>query len=154
MSDKTNPEHYQFKGFQVIQLTSQLGFVEGNIVKYVSRSGLKAGESRLDDLKKARWYLDYLVAELEALEGSVTASDDNAGDQSDSSPEAVTGDPVASGVILKECHKAGEPVRDCKLCLIKKLCPLAESGPADDIADYHTSVPESITRAGVRRKIL
>ncbi len=65
MSDKTNPEHYKFKGFQVIQLTSQLGFVEGNIVKYVSRSGLKAGESRLDDLRKARWYLDRLIDKLE-----------------------------------------------------------------------------------------
>ena len=151
---KTNPSHYKHGKIEVIQLTSQLDFCSGNVVKYLARAGLKAGESRLEDLRKAKWYLDYLLAEVEALEGSLTAPEANAGDQSDSSPEAVTGDPVAFGVILKECHKTGEPVRDCKLCLMKKLCPLAESGPADDIADYHTSVPESITRAGVRRKIL
>lgn len=62
MSDKVSPQHYQLPGgFQVIDLTKHLGFCEGNIVKYVARAGNKGGESRLDDLNKARWYLDLLI---------------------------------------------------------------------------------------------
>jgi len=40
-----------------------LDFIEGNVVKYVVRSRHKS--SRLGDLKKARWYLDYLIDKLE-----------------------------------------------------------------------------------------
>ena len=36
---------------------------QGNVVKYVVRSRHKS--SRLGDLKKARWYLDYLIKQLE-----------------------------------------------------------------------------------------
>jgi len=51
---KTSPRHYQFpNGFQVIDLTSQLDFCSGNVVKYVARAGNKTGESTLDDLRKA-----------------------------------------------------------------------------------------------------
>ncbi len=59
---KTNPSHYQLKnGFQVIDLTSQLDFCAGNVVKYVARSGNKTGESTLDDLLKAEYYLKRLI---------------------------------------------------------------------------------------------
>lgn len=40
-------------------------FCLGNAVKYISRAGKKAGESTLDDLRKARWYLDNEIAVLE-----------------------------------------------------------------------------------------
>jgi len=68
MSDsKTSPRHYQLpNGFQVIDLTKNLGFCEGNVVKYVSRAGLKDGESRLDDLKKAQYYLNLLITDEKA----------------------------------------------------------------------------------------
>ena len=68
MSDqKINPSHYQLpNGFQVIDLTKNLGFCEGNVVKYVSRAGNKGGESRLDDLLKARYYLNQLIADEKA----------------------------------------------------------------------------------------
>lgn len=68
MSDqKINPSHYQLpNGFQVIDLTKNLGFCEGNVVKYVSRAGKKGGESRLDDLLKARYYLNQLIADEKA----------------------------------------------------------------------------------------
>lgn len=45
----------------------RLGFFEGNVVKYVSRAGLKPGQSRLKDLMKAKEYLAELIR-LEALE--------------------------------------------------------------------------------------
>ncbi len=66
-SKKTSPSHYQLPdGFQVIDLTKHLGFCEGNIVKYCSRAGNKEGESKLDDLLKARYYLNLLIAEEKA----------------------------------------------------------------------------------------
>jgi len=59
---KTSPKHYQMdNGFQVIDLTSQLDFCTGNVVKYVARAGNKAGESTLDDLLKAEYYLRRLI---------------------------------------------------------------------------------------------
>lgn len=58
MMSKTNPKHYQLEnGFQVIDLTETLDFCSGNVVKYVARAGNKDGESALDDLNKAMWYL-------------------------------------------------------------------------------------------------
>ena len=59
---KTDPQHYQLdNGTQVIDLTETLDFCSGNVVKYVARAGKKDGESRLDDLLKAAWYLDRLI---------------------------------------------------------------------------------------------
>lgn len=39
------------------------GFLKGNIMKYVFRYEQKNG---LEDLRKAKWYLDRLIVELEA----------------------------------------------------------------------------------------
>lgn len=48
-------------------LANKLGFCEGNVVKYVSRWKNKNG---LEDLKKAKQYIDFLIEEVEAkLEG-------------------------------------------------------------------------------------
>lgn len=59
---KTSPSHYVAdNGTQVIDITSQCGFVEGNAIKYLFRAGKKEGESRLDDLLKAKWYIDYAL---------------------------------------------------------------------------------------------
>jgi hypothetical protein len=62
MPDAINPEHY--KGDYVMRIIEDfgLGFRTGNVIKYILRHGQKAG---LEDLKKARWYLD---REIQALE--------------------------------------------------------------------------------------
>ena len=39
-----------------------------NVVKYVGRNGKKAGEPSLKDLKKARWYLNRRIDQLEGTE--------------------------------------------------------------------------------------
>ena len=55
---KTSPAHYQFPdGVQVIDITQHLDFLLGNVVKYAARAGKKAGESKMDDLLKAEFYL-------------------------------------------------------------------------------------------------
>lgn len=61
---KTNPNHYEFpNGVKVIDITRHLGFLEGNVVKYAARAGRKEGESRLDDLRKAKWYIEKAIEE-------------------------------------------------------------------------------------------
>jgi len=40
-----------------------MGYAEGNIIKYVSRHKYKG--KAIQDLKKARWYLDKMIEELE-----------------------------------------------------------------------------------------
>lgn len=42
-----------------------LGFCLGNTVKYISRAGMKDPEKELEDLKKALWYLDHHIKNLE-----------------------------------------------------------------------------------------
>lgn len=68
---KTDAKHYDFpNGVRTIDITQHLDFCSGNVVKYVCRAGKKNGESSLDDLKKAVWYLNQLVekAELDVTE--------------------------------------------------------------------------------------
>ena len=64
--EKVNhPSHYNQGKYEVIDVILDWGlsFVEGNIIKYIARSEHK--ENRLEDLKKARWYLNYLIESLE-----------------------------------------------------------------------------------------
>ena len=53
-------DHYKSKSIQPWDyiVGNNLGYLEGNVVKYVSRWKDKGG---LDDLKKARHYLDKLI---------------------------------------------------------------------------------------------
>ena len=52
--------HYKDKAIQPWDyiVANKLGYLEGNIVKYISRWEVKGG---VDDLKKARHYLDKLI---------------------------------------------------------------------------------------------
>lgn len=66
-SDVVNhPSHYTFGGVEVIDAIEawRLGFHLGNAVKYIARSAHKG--RLLEDLKKARWYLDREITRLEA----------------------------------------------------------------------------------------
>ena len=65
-AEKVNhPAHYNSGKIEVIDaiVDWELDFIEGNVVKYVTRAKHKGDE--LGDLKKARWYLDYLIKQLE-----------------------------------------------------------------------------------------
>lgn len=55
--------HYKNKGIQPIEyiMANKLSFCEGNVVKYVSRWRDKNG---LDDLLKAKHYLEFLIEEV------------------------------------------------------------------------------------------
>ena len=68
-SDAINhPEHYisHPSGIECIEVTRHMGFAAGNVIKYLWRNGLKDGEPSLKDLKKAAWYLNDMIDQLEA----------------------------------------------------------------------------------------
>ncbi len=65
-----HPSHYKAGGIESIDVIEafDLGFHLGNVVKYVLRCGRKAPDP-LEDLRKARWYLDRKIARLEGERG-------------------------------------------------------------------------------------
>jgi hypothetical protein len=66
-SDPINPSHYKQGGIECIEAIKAatgdgfVGYVWGNVLKYLWRWPKKGG---IDDLKKARWYLDRLIQEV------------------------------------------------------------------------------------------
>lgn len=70
MSDLVDhPAHYNKhpSGIECIEIVRHMGFNLGNVIKYVWREDLK-GDS-VEDLKKARWYLDDEIKRREQLNG-------------------------------------------------------------------------------------
>lgn len=65
-----HPSHYNSseahcdcgRRIECIDVTRYMGFNSGNVVKYLWRSDYKNG---IEDLKKARWYLDDLIKSIE-----------------------------------------------------------------------------------------
>lgn len=61
-SDSVSHPSYYAEGWgngaEVIDLTEHLSFCAGNVVKYVCRAGRKDPNKYVEDLEKARWYLD------------------------------------------------------------------------------------------------
>jgi hypothetical protein len=66
-----HPSHYRAStGFEAIEVINAwgLGFSLGNVVKYISRTGLKDPAKAIEDLEKARWYLDHEISRLRRAE--------------------------------------------------------------------------------------
>ena len=74
--DKVNhPSHYTWLkekcGIEVIDITRHLDFNTGNAVKYLLRAGHKSEEGMtdkektLEDFKKAAWYINDKIKQLE-----------------------------------------------------------------------------------------
>jgi hypothetical protein len=62
-----HPAHYNASpsGIETIDVVEHMNFCLGNAVKYIWRAGLKGGEAQtINDLEKARWYLDREIARL------------------------------------------------------------------------------------------
>lgn len=58
-----HPDHYTSGGIETIDFieAKQLGFHLGNAVKYIARAGKKDPDMLIQDLEKARWYLDRAI---------------------------------------------------------------------------------------------
>lgn len=61
-----HPSHYKAGGVETIDFieAKKLNFHLGNVVKYISRAGIKSHDP-IEDLKKARWYLNREIERLE-----------------------------------------------------------------------------------------
>ena len=70
MTEQVNhPKHYggkdnEYEAIKVIEAW-ELDFHLGNTVKYISRAGKKGVNKELEDLKKAKFYLDRKIKNLE-----------------------------------------------------------------------------------------
>lgn len=62
-----HPSHYTDGKIEVIDFIEdkKLGFCLGNAVKYIARAGKKNPDKEVEDLKKAAWYIDRRIKELE-----------------------------------------------------------------------------------------
>lgn len=60
MREQIGGTHYSDLAIEPIDFitANNLGFCEGNVIKYVSRWKVKNG---IEDLEKARWYIDFLI---------------------------------------------------------------------------------------------
>ena len=65
-----HPSHYTDGKIEVIDFIEdkKLNYHRGNVVKYIARAGKKDPAKELEDLKKARWYLDREIKNMEAEE--------------------------------------------------------------------------------------
>lgn len=68
MTDNINPAHYRDGKIEVIDYIADKGFGYnlGNVVKYVSRAGKKS-DKIIEDLEKAKWYLEREINNLKKM---------------------------------------------------------------------------------------
>jgi hypothetical protein len=61
-----HPPHYNFGKYEVIDVIEdwQLGYHLGNVVKYVARAGKKNPDKEIEDLEKAKFYLERKIKKL------------------------------------------------------------------------------------------
>ena len=65
MSKVNHPKHYNTGKIEVIDAIKEwkMGFCDGNVIKYVARHKHKGRP--IEDLKKAKWYLERLIQQYE-----------------------------------------------------------------------------------------
>ncbi|MDO4728401.1 MAG: DUF3310 domain-containing protein [Bacteroidota bacterium] len=69
-TEKVNsPQHYNLGKIEVIDFIEDqnLNFNLGNVVKYISRAGKKSKETHLEDLEKAKWYLEREIQKFKTI---------------------------------------------------------------------------------------
>ena len=68
MNDPISPNHYKNMIISPLEYieANNISWSIGNVIKYISRYKNKNG---LEDLKKAKWYLDHEIKKLEKKQG-------------------------------------------------------------------------------------
>jgi hypothetical protein len=81
-SDPVNPSHYKHLPAEAIDIieaaiamapSSQYAFLQGQVIKYLLRCWSKKG---IEDLRKAKWYLDRLVSGFDDLLAEASGAND------------------------------------------------------------------------------
>ena len=64
------PSHYTDGKIEVIEFIEDknLGFCLGNAVKYIARAGKKDPTKEIEDLNKAKWYIERRIKELKEVQ--------------------------------------------------------------------------------------
>lgn len=66
-----HPSHYNMGSIEVISAIEDWGFGEGfnrgNAIKYIARAGRKDPSKEIEDLEKARFYIDAEIARLKRI---------------------------------------------------------------------------------------
>lgn len=78
MADMINhPAHYNHSEIEPIKAIEawNLGFHLGNVIKYIARAGHKDPSKEIEDLKKARFYLDRKIKNLEKVQAKQAKSE-------------------------------------------------------------------------------
>lgn len=62
-----HPPHYNQGKIEVIDFIEdqKLSYHKGNAIKYICRAGIKDPSKEIEDLKKALWYLERIIKNLE-----------------------------------------------------------------------------------------
>lgn len=69
-----HPTHYNANpsGVECIDVVEHMPFNRGNAIKYIWRAGHKGGlQTAIEDLRKARWYIDREIALLSKQPGAL-----------------------------------------------------------------------------------
>ena len=66
-----HPSHYNMGKYEAIDVIEDwgLGFNLGNTIKYISRAGHK--DNKLEDLEKAKWYLEREINNTKKAKGNI-----------------------------------------------------------------------------------
>jgi len=106
-SDPINPSHYKHLPAEAIDIimaaianapSNQYAFLQGQVIKYVLRCWSKKG---IEDLRKAKWYLDRLVGGFNELLTEASVANDRPAGKRYRTP---TLDDLANGPIACECR--------------------------------------------------
>ena len=68
-ADSVNhPSHYTSGKIEVIDFIDdqQLSYEKGNVIKYICRAGKKDAAKEIEDLKKAAWYIQREIKNVES----------------------------------------------------------------------------------------
>jgi hypothetical protein len=106
-SDPINPSHYKHLPAEAIDIieaaiakapSNQYAFLQGQVIKYLLRCWSKKG---IEDLRKAKWYLDRLVGEFDDLLAETSGANDGPKRKQYRTPTLAD---LANGPIACECR--------------------------------------------------
>lgn len=65
MAEINNPSYYQFHhpAYEMADITIRMPHALGSAMEYLYRAGNKPGNTSIDDLYKARWWIDRYIQE-------------------------------------------------------------------------------------------
>lgn len=130
MSDPVkHPDHYNWMDIECIDVVQHFNFNVGNAIKYLWRAGWKDSRTHIEDLEKAKFYIEQEIGLLKAKALH---------------PATKSKSPVE---VVREAHEAAIPFGakrtpskwQCSSCLdwlsygVSHICPALYQGPIEGL---------------------